>query len=133
MLGDGEAVIAAAGLTPEKVIAFGRSIGSLYAVELVHRQPAIAGLVLESGIADASDRFLDRVNLTGTGVTTRDAIGEIKQTFNQERKLSGYHKPLLLLHAEHDRLLDISHAEWNYRWAASAQKQLVRLPFGDHN
>jgi pimeloyl-ACP methyl ester carboxylesterase len=133
MLGDGEAVVAAAGITPEKVIAFGRSIGSLYAVELVHRQPAIAGLVLESGIADASDRFLGRVDLIGTGTTTRDVIGEIKQAFNQERKLSGYHNPLLVLHAEHDCLLDISHAEWNYRWAPSSQKQLVRLPFGDHN
>lgn len=133
MLGDGEAIIAAAGVTPEKVIAFGRSIGSLYAVELVHRQPAIAGLVLESGIADVSDRFLDRVDLTGTGATTREVIGEIKQAFNQERKLSGYHNPLLVLHAQHDRLLDISHAEWNFRWAASSQKQLVRLPFGDHN
>jgi pimeloyl-ACP methyl ester carboxylesterase len=133
MLGDGEAVLVAAGVAPEKVIAFGRSIGSLYAVELVHRQPAIAGLVLESGIADASDRFLDRVDLSGTGVSVRDAIAEIKQVFNQERKLSGYRNPLLVLHAQQDRLVDISHAEWNYRWAASSQKQLVRFPFGDHN
>lgn len=133
MLGDGEAVIVAAGVTPEKVIAFGRSIGSLYAVELVYRQPAIAGLVLESGIADASDRFLARADLSGTGTTTREVIAEIKQAFNQERKLSGYHNPLLVLHAEYDRLIDISHAEWNYRWAASSQKQLVRFPLGDHN
>lgn len=133
MLADGEAVIAATGVAPEKVIAFGRSIGSLYAVELVHRHPAVAGLILESGIADASDRFLDRVTLAGTGISTIDAITAIKRTFNQERKLSAYHNPLLVLHAEHDRLLDISHAEWNYRWAASSHKQLVRLPFGDHN
>jgi alpha-beta hydrolase superfamily lysophospholipase len=133
MLGDGEAVIVAAGMSPEKVIAFGRSIGSLYAVELVHRQPAIAGLILESGIADASDRFLDRVDLSGTGVTVPDAITEMKRAFNQERKLSGYRNPVLVLHAQHDRLLDISHAEWNHRWAGSSQKHLVRLPFGDHN
>lgn len=44
MLGDGEAVLAAAGLAPERVIAFGRSIGSLYAIELVHRLPSSAGL-----------------------------------------------------------------------------------------
>jgi len=34
MLGDGEAAINATGLSPEKVIVFGRSIGSLYAIEL---------------------------------------------------------------------------------------------------
>jgi alpha-beta hydrolase superfamily lysophospholipase len=57
MLGDGEAAIAAAGLNPEKVIAFGRSIGSLYAIELVHRQPTIAGLILESSIAIHPNAF----------------------------------------------------------------------------
>ena len=68
MLGDGEAVVAAAGMVPERVIAFGRSIGSLYAIELVHRQPTIAGLVLESGIADPSERFLAYADLSGTGI-----------------------------------------------------------------
>jgi pimeloyl-ACP methyl ester carboxylesterase len=57
MLGDGETVIAAAGIAPDKAIAFGRSIGSLYAIELVHRQPTVAGLILESGIADPCERF----------------------------------------------------------------------------
>ena len=41
MLGDGQAAVAAAGLTPDKVIAFGRSIGSLYAIELAARHPEI--------------------------------------------------------------------------------------------
>ena len=68
MLGDGEAAIKAAGLAPDKAIVFGRSIGSLYAIELVHRQPAIAGLILESGIADPSERFLKYADLTAAGV-----------------------------------------------------------------
>ena len=45
MLGDGEAAIRAAELELEKVIVFGRSIGSLYAIEFVGRQLNIAGLI----------------------------------------------------------------------------------------
>lgn len=133
MLGDGEAVVAAAGIAPEKIIAFGRSIGSLYAIELAHRQPTIAGLVLESGIADPSERFLAYADLSATGVTESDVIAEAKRRFNHERKLSGYHNPLLVMHTERDGLIDISHAERNHKWTASSQKQLLRFPVGNHN
>ncbi len=71
MLGDGEAAMKAAGLEPDKVIVFGRSIGSLYAIELVHRQPTIAGLILESGIADPSERFLTYTDFSAAGVTVQ--------------------------------------------------------------
>lgn len=133
MLPDGEAVLAAAGIAPERAIAFGRSIGSLYAIELVHRQPTIAGLVLESGIADPSERFLAYADLSGTNITAAEIASEAKQKFNHKKKLSGYNNPLLVLHTENDGLVDISHAERNYAWAASPQKRFVRFPFGDHN
>ncbi len=133
MLGDGEAVIKAAGLPPERVIAFGRSIGSLYAIELVHRQPAIAGLILESGIADPAERFLTYADLTAAGVTEGDVVAEVQRHFNHKKKLSRYKNPLLVLHTENDGLIDISHAERNHRWAGSTQKRLVRFPLGNHN
>lgn len=132
MLGDGEAAIAAAGIPPERVIAFGRSIGSLYAIELAARQP-IAGLVLESGIADPSERFLTYADLTGTGISEADVVAEARSRFNHQQKLSAYHNPLLVMHTVHDGLVDISHAERNHAWAASSEKRLVRFPFGDHN
>ncbi len=133
MLGDGEAVLAAAGLAPERVIAFGRSIGSLYAIELVHRLPTIAGLVIESGIAAPSERFLARANLSGTGLTAAAVEAAARETFDHQKKLSGYTNPLLILHTENDGLIDMSHAERNYRWCGSAQKQLLRFPLGNHN
>jgi pimeloyl-ACP methyl ester carboxylesterase len=133
MLGDGEAAIKAAGLAPEKVIAFGRSIGSLYAIELVHRQPAVAGLIIESGIADASERFLRYADLTAAGVSESDVVAEVKRHFHHKKKLSSYRNPLLILHTENDGLIDISHAERNHRWAGSTQKRLVRFPVGNHN
>jgi pimeloyl-ACP methyl ester carboxylesterase len=133
MLGDGEAVLAAAGIAPEKAIAFGRSIGSLYAIELAYRQPALAGLILESGIANPSERFLAYADLRATGVSESEVYAEANKKFDHKLKLSGYKNPLLVMHAEQDDLIDISHAERNYSWSASSQKRLVRFPFGDHN
>ena len=133
MLSDGEAAVAAAGIVPEKVIAFGRSIGSLYAIELAHRLPGIAGLILESGIADPAERFLTYADLPAAGINENQFFTEVKRHFNHKRKLSGYSGPLLILHTEHDGLVDISHAERNHKWAASTQKRLVRFSTGDHN
>ena len=48
----------------------------------------------------------------------------------RKQKLAGYHNPLLVMHTEHDGLVDISHAERNYKWAASSQKRLLRFPLG---
>ena len=133
MLDDGEAAIDAAELLPEKTIVFGRSIGSLYAIELAHRLPNIAGLILESGIADPSERFLTYADLKSAGLEEAAVLAEVARYFNHEAKLSEYKNPLLVLHTEDDGLIDISHAERNYQWAGSTQKQLVRFPFGNHN
>ncbi|QDU25850.1 Alpha/beta hydrolase family protein [Anatilimnocola aggregata] len=133
MLGDGEAAIEAAELSPEKVLAFGRSLGSLYAIELAHRQPSIAGLILESGIADPAERFLVYADLSASDITEADVVAKAKRKFNHKQKLAGYKNPLLVMHTENDGLVEISHAERNYKWAASSQKRLVRFPVGDHN
>jgi pimeloyl-ACP methyl ester carboxylesterase len=132
MLGDGEAAIKAAGLAPEKVIVFGRSVGSLYAIELADRQPTIAGLIIESGIADPSERFLTYADLDA-GITENDVLAEVELYFDHKLKMSEYENPLLILHTEDDGLIDISHAERNYEWAGSAQKKLIRFPVGNHN
>jgi uncharacterized protein len=58
---------------------------------------------------------------------------EVKRFFNHRKKLSAYTRPMLTLHAEHDGLVDISHAERNHKWAGSRQKRLVRFPNGNHN
>lgn len=133
MLGDGEAVWRAAGIAPERTIAFGRSIGSLYAIELVHRQPKLAGLILESGIADPAERFLRYANLAGSGLSAERVKAEARRQFDHQTKLAGYRGELLVLHAAHDDLVDISHAERNFAWAGAEDKRLVRLPRGDHN
>lgn len=133
MLGDGEAVLDAAGILPEKVIVFGRSIGSLYAIELASRLPNVAGLIIESGIADPSERFLTYADLDSAGIDKAEVLAEVGKHFDHKRKLEGYIKPLLILHTETDGLIDISHAERNLAWAGSTKKKLVRFAHGNHN
>jgi len=133
MLGDGEAVLDAAGLKPEQVIVFGRSIGSLYAIELAARCSNIAGLIIESGIADPSERFLAYADLDAAGLNKTEVRAEVARHFNHQAKLASYTNPLLILHTENDGLIDISRAERNLAWSGSARKQLVRFPMGNHN
>lgn len=85
MLGDGEAAMKAAGIPAEKAIVFGRSIGSLYAIELAYRQPTIAGLILESGIADPSERFLTYADLESAGLHKADVLAAAEQHFSHQR------------------------------------------------
>lgn len=133
MLPDGEAVMQAAGLAPEQTVVFGRSIGSLYAIELAARQPKIAGLIIESGIADPHERFVTYADLDAAGISDDELRLEVTKYFNHKSKLSNYTNPLLILHTEHDGLIDISHAEHLLEWAGSHRKRLVRFPSGNHN
>lgn len=133
MLGDGQAAMHAAGIQPEKTIAFGRSIGSLYAIELAAREPALAGLIIESGIADPAERFLVYADIESAGIDEAEVKAEVKRCFNHKEKLATYKNPVLLLHAENDGLVDVSHAERNLKWAGSNNKRLVRFSNGTHN
>lgn len=132
-LDDVDAVLAAIRVPPERLLVFGRSIGSLYAIEFAHRHPEISGLILESAIADVLERILLRVSPRDLDVpydTLRDAVME---HFDHESKLEGFEKPLLILHARHDHLVDVSHAQRLYDWSSSYQKRLTLFDAGDHN
>ena len=72
-------------------------------------------------------------NLSAAGITESEVLADAKQHFNHQRTLSEYRNPLLIMHTENDGMIDISHAERNYQWAGSTQKQLLRFPVGDHN
>ncbi len=133
MLGDGESVLRALDLPAERVIALGRSIGSLYAIELAARQPSLSGLILDSGIADPAERFLAYADLEAAGCSREEVEAEVRRHFNHRRKLGSYPGAVLIMHTENDGLIDISHAERNLRWAGAPQKRLIRFPLGNHN
>lgn len=133
MLDDTDALLRALARPPSELVVMGRSLGSLYAIEMAARHPSIAGLILESGIADLAERLLFRLDPEEIGVsedTFKDALFHL---FDHETKLARFLGPLLVLHTQHDSLVSASHAERNYTWAASATKELRLFPQGDHN
>jgi alpha-beta hydrolase superfamily lysophospholipase len=133
MQGDGEKIVETLGLKPERLIVFGRSLGSLYAIELAHRIPQIAGLIVESGIADLLEDspFPDEIRRLGNGKD--DLIREVKIHFDLQKKLNHYLGHLLVMHAEKDTCLEKAHAERLYAWCGSHNKRLVIFQEGNHN
>lgn len=132
MLDDVVAIREAVGRADDEIVVFGRSIGSIYAIELASRFPDIAGLVLESGIADVLERILLRATPDELGTTAEAMRAAFEKLFDHEQKLGRYAGPTLVLHAVHDHLVDKSHAERNAAWAG-ADAELVLFERGDHN
>lgn len=127
-----DAVVEGTGVAEEQILVFGRSIGSIYAIEFAARYPKIAGLVLESGIADVLERIILRASPQELG-TTREAMDEeFGRLFDHEEKLARFGGPTLVLHAKQDHLVDKSHGERNARWAGE-DARLVLFDRGDHN
>ena len=133
MLDDVDCLFKALNTSEERLIVMGRSVGSLYAVHLVHRFPLIAGLVLESGIADVLERLLLRMRPEELEVSLAEMEAAVNASFNQQKKLSSYKGPLLVLHAEKDFLVDVSHGKRLHQWGGGSQKELNIFPDGDHN
>ena len=132
MLDDVRLIVAASGVPPERIIFFGRSLGSLYAVHGASLYPEAAGLIIESGRADPLDRILVRVDPHEVGATMdslRDAVGKY---LHQQRKMEGFSGRTLILHTRHDDLVQVSHAERLYGWAGGSKEKLI-FERGDHN
>lgn len=132
MLDDTPAILEATGVGAERIAVFGRSVGSIFAMDWVRRYPQTAGLVLESGIFDVHERLALRVRAEEVGA--RDAA-HFKRVcdarFGHGATLAAYAAPSLILHAEHDDLVDISHGRRSAEAARAAT--FVRFARGDHN
>jgi alpha-beta hydrolase superfamily lysophospholipase len=131
ILDDIPAIVTALPVAPSQLVAFGRSVGSLYAIELVHRFPETAGLIIESGIADPLERILLRVRPEELDTTAAELAAEVRARLDPQAKLNAYPGPVLVLHAQEDSMVDFSHAVRNAGYAKCATLRL--LPEGDHN
>ncbi|MBM4258366.1 MAG: alpha/beta hydrolase [Deltaproteobacteria bacterium] len=132
MLDDVVPIIQSLKIPDSKVILFGRSIGSLYAVHGVSQRPQLGGLILESGVADLTERFFLRVAPEELGVSESAAMDELHKYFNYVQKLGSFRGQTLILHARHDELLPAQHAEMLHT-AAPEPKQLKIFDRGGHN
>jgi hypothetical protein len=132
MLEDIPPIVAAIGVDPARLIFFGRSLGSLYAVHAASLYPQAAGLVLESAIADPLERILERVEPWQVGVSPERLRAEVERVLNQREKLAAFSGRTLVMHTLNDDLVDVSHAERLYSWV-SHPKELVIFDRGNHN
>jgi fermentation-respiration switch protein FrsA (DUF1100 family) len=132
MLEDVTPIIKATNQPPERLILFGRSIGSLYALHGVSLFPGIAGLIIESGIADILERVMLRVHPSEISITMETLQVEVKKTFDHQQKLAGYKGATLIMHAKHDHLVNVRHGKQLYDWAPEP-KNLMIFEQGDHN
>lgn len=132
MLSDGPAIFDALGLPPEKVVALGRSVGSIYAMHLAAARPGLAGLIIESGIADVLERLLLRVTPAELGVPFARLADAVSTHLNPRTWLARHHGPSLFLHASRDDLVSVDHARRLHGWAREP-RQLVIFDRGDHN
>lgn len=132
MLKDVKTTIEAIGKPPKKLVIFGRSVGSLFAARAIELFPDIAGLVLESAIADPLERLLLRVHPEELRVTAEQLNTAVAEEMNIKRALQGYSGPTLIMHTRNDGLIDVSHAEHLAEWCAGETK-LEIFHHGSHN
>lgn len=131
MLGDVPRILEAVGVSPDRMVVYGRSVGSIYAIEAAYRTPTLRGLVIESGIASPLERILMRVRPEELGGTLQDLEQDAKLHFDHALKLGQFPGRTLILHATNDTMVTRSHAERNHAWAKNAE--LVLYDRGDHN
>jgi pimeloyl-ACP methyl ester carboxylesterase len=132
MLDDVKLIVEASGTPVERIVFFGRSLGSLYALHGAARYPQAAGLIVESGLADPLERILVRVTPHDVGATAGELQGAVARCLNQQDKIAAFTGNVLVMHTRNDDLVPVSHAERLYAWA-NQPKELLVFERGDHN
>ncbi len=132
MLEDVGPIVEATGSPPERLVLFGRSVGSLFALEAVSRFPGVAGLVIESGIADPLERLLLRLDPGELGLSADQFAAAVRERLDHRRSIAAYRGPTLILHALHDDLVDVGNARRLASWAGGPVA-LKLFDRGDHN
>ena len=132
MLDDVRLIVEASGVPLERIIFFGRSLGSLYAVHGAYLYPQAAGLIIESGLADPLERILVRIEPHQVGATMESLQSAVDQYLNQKRKIESFTGRTLILHTRNDDLVHVSHGERLYEWAREPKEKLI-FDRGDHN
>lgn len=132
MLDDVPLIVEASGVPPERIIFFGRSLGSLYAVHGAALYPAAAGLIVESGVADPLERILMRIEPRHVGATPDGVRAAVERCLDQRGKIASFRGRVLVMHTRNDDLVPVGHAERLFGWA-NQPKELLLFDRGDHN
>ncbi len=132
LLDDVGPIIESLHLPMNNIILFGRSVGSIFAIEGAQLFPDISGLIIESGIANVVERVLMRVHPEDVNATLEEFLAEDKKYFDHKSKLENFEGTTLILHTMNDSLVSSSNAQKIYEWS-NEPKELKMFIRGDHN
>lgn len=126
LLADAEAAYGFAGArySPERIVAWGFSLGSGVAVALAARHP-VSKLILESPYSSIADVAASAFPIFPVRLLLRD-------TFRSDLRIAGVKAPLLFMHGERDGTIPIAFGERLFALAREP-KQFIRFPDGGHN
>jgi len=110
------------------LIVMGRSLGSASALELAaNYSDSISGLIIESGFAYARPLLmLLGIDMEAMGISEQDG-------FRNRDKITGFLKPTLIIHGEHDQLLPLSEGKALYEASQAEDKRLLVIKGATHN
>jgi len=121
----GFAFLESRGVLPERIVAYGESLGTAVAVEMAARYP-VAAVILESpftSIADVAASHYWYVPM---------ARWLVLDGFHAERRIERIDAPILMLHGARDSIVPTRMGE-NLFAAANDPKQFWLAPEADHN
>jgi pimeloyl-ACP methyl ester carboxylesterase len=110
------------------LLLMGRSLGSASVLELgVSWQREVGGLIIESGFAWAVPVLQALgLNTNALDITEADCLGHVE-------KIKKFKKPTLIIHAQYDQLIPLSHAETLFAHSGAEVKKLEVIPGAGHN
>lgn len=109
------------------LVVMGRSLGSVPAIELAATEEAVAGLIVESGIAQTLP-LLRTIGLDVQALSIDEADG-----FGNLEKIATVQKPTYILHAQHDQIIPLVQAEELQSLCGARSKEFQMIPGADHN
>ncbi len=133
MLADGEQIVRAVGVPADRIVAFGRSLGSVYAIELARRLPDLAepcpGERHRRAVGALAARGPDAADRTDCGGPGRGPGPRLRSRAKAGRVQGASPRPAF----RGDVLVEPWHARKLHAWAGGARKRLALLPHGNHN
>ncbi|MEN8122477.1 MAG: alpha/beta hydrolase [Bacteroidota bacterium] len=133
MLADVECVIQKLNVPQNKIIIYGRSVGTLYAVHAASVFSNAYALILESGIADIEERIMIRISSPAEiDSSYKELKQEFEKHFNTKKKLSAFKGKSLVLHTVNDQLVSVEHGKKLYEYL-NQPKNIHLFERGNHN
>lgn len=115
------------GISPDRILFFGHSLGGAIAIETASRHPQIAGLIIECSFTSMLEVVNHRKYYAMFPINWI-----LTNRFNSIEKVSSLPMPILLIHGTEDRIVPALMSEKLYETATSL-KQLYLVPHAGHN